>query len=72
MATITYRCDLCSSEILGARRGSAPHICVLCRLSAEEVTGAEEAVRHSAPPVFRMPTRNHPVSTAHRQAARAR
>ena len=69
MAT-TYRCDLCSSEILGARRGSAPHICVLCRLSAEEAPGAAEAVRDSA--IFRLPMRTHPAATAHSQAARAR
>lgn len=69
---ITYRCDLCSSEILGARRGSAPHICVLCRLSAEEAPGAAEAVRHSAPAIFRLPMHNHPAVTAHNQAARAR
>ena len=42
MATNSHRCDLCSSEILGTRPGSAPHICVLCRLSAE---GAFEAWR---------------------------
>ncbi len=71
MAT-TYRCDLCSSEILGARRGSAPHICVLCRLSAEEAPGAAEAVRQSAPAIFRLPLRTHPAATAHSEAARAR
>jgi hypothetical protein len=53
MATVTHRCDLCSSEILGARRGSAPHICVLCRLSAEEGLG-DEPVHYSAPG-FRLP-----------------
>jgi hypothetical protein len=56
MATVTHRCDLCSSEILGARRGSAPHICVLCRLSAEESLGGDEPMRYSAPG-FRLPKR---------------
>lgn len=42
MANITYRCELCSSEILASRRLPAPHVCVLCQLSAEEAIAQAE------------------------------
>ena len=40
MAHITYRCEICASEILASSRVPAPHVCVLCRLSADEALEA--------------------------------
>ena len=34
---MSHRCDICSSEILGRPATAAPRLCLLCRLSAEEV-----------------------------------
>jgi hypothetical protein len=34
---MSHRCDICSSEILGRPIAAAPRLCLLCRLSAEEV-----------------------------------
>jgi hypothetical protein len=34
---MNHRCDICSSEILGRPIAAAPRLCLLCRLSAEEV-----------------------------------
>lgn len=64
MAHITYRCEICSSEILASRRLPQPYVCVLCRLSAEEALAqAEEEepmveVRYRTPPAGS----SHPLS----------
>jgi hypothetical protein len=50
MAQIIYRCEVCSSEILASAPASAPHVCLLCRLSAEEALSAVQA-----PASLRMP-----------------
>ena len=34
---MSYRCDICRSEILGRHAASGPRLCLMCRLSAEEV-----------------------------------
>jgi hypothetical protein len=47
MAQTTYRCNVCSSEILASRPLPAPHVCLLCRLSAEEAVAAVEEQKRS-------------------------
>lgn len=34
---MSHRCEICNSEILGRPVAAAPHLCLLCRLSADEV-----------------------------------
>jgi len=47
MSQTIYRCSVCSSDILASRPLPAPHVCLLCRLSAEEATTAVEEVARS-------------------------
>jgi hypothetical protein len=49
MAQIIHRCDVCSSEILTSASLSAPRVCLLCQLSAEEALSAvdEQEVSYS-------------------------
>jgi hypothetical protein len=42
MAHIIHRCDVCSSEILARASLPAPHVCLLCQLSAEEALSTVE------------------------------
>jgi hypothetical protein len=47
MPQTTYRCSVCSSEILASRPLPAPHVCLLCRLSAEEAVAVAEEQKRS-------------------------